>query len=844
MTLLVVFAGSGVAAKCATENYWGVLLRGPPVTNAGWSENASCVAWPTGAAGAERVTVTQAAPTSEATTTSAAPSPAVISAGTTSWSSIGPSEVAHGAGSGTFPIVSGRITSMAVGPQGRRVYAGSANGGVWLSSDGGSTWRPLDEWATASDTSGLEADALSVGAITVAFAPEASNSNASADAVADTIYVGTGEPGGNLDGYYGIGIKRSTDGGNTFVLEASNLASSEIYRIIIDPVDATIVFAATTTGLYRRPGGPDFSTWIKVSDPDPSSPGGAVTDLAVAGSGTSRTYYAATANQVFESTDITSKTDGTATWTAVVGIINPDPQNNPLRKSLSAGENEKSVLYCLVQDGSLFRLDSSTGGSFQQVRGVPKAIFAGGQGWYDIVVAADPSDANTVYLAGDLTWDGGWALALFKGTISGGTGNYAFPFNPANDQTNLADPSTTNNVPNDATWIGRGIHPDGHALAFATNLDGSHDSTNVWVACDGGVFQSASSGARGSFVTKNAGLAITQMTYFALRQDTPDVMYSGCQDNGTLRYSTSANPPWTQSGSGDGGGVAINPLNTSEGLRQYVQGIVEATGDDGATWGPSGLPVQAIENSRTGFYGPVRAFASGAKTLVAFGTNRLWFRADWSDPWLTLPTNTNPYVGAVNLTQDVLDDTTPTVAADDKLSADPAPITAIAFGSATMILVATSGTSAANVWRFDLVGTSWKKTLQPAISGANAPPKIFITALAIEDPVKGSFYVALGSQGGDHVAYFDGATWMSAGLAAATVDIPAHAIVIDPVNPDKLFLGTDVGVWQGVKSGTTWGWTPFSDGLPESAVVDLAMQTSVRKLRASTHGRGVWEIPV
>src|SRR5258708_34908708 len=79
-------------------------------------------------------------------------------------------------------------------------------------------------------------------------------------------------------------------------------------------------------------------------------------------------------------------------------------------------------------------MDSGTGGNFQGVGGVPRALFAGSQGWYDAVVAVDPANANTVYLVGDLTLDTDWALSIYKGTISGGPGIFVFPFNPANDE--------------------------------------------------------------------------------------------------------------------------------------------------------------------------------------------------------------------------------------------------------------------------------------------------------------------------------------------------------------------------------------------------------------------------
>ena len=52
-------------------------------------------------------------------------------------------------------LVSGRVTSLAV--DGSDVYAGTADGGVWKSSDGGSTWQPLLDGASS----------LSIGAVAV-----------------------------------------------------------------------------------------------------------------------------------------------------------------------------------------------------------------------------------------------------------------------------------------------------------------------------------------------------------------------------------------------------------------------------------------------------------------------------------------------------------------------------------------------------------------------------------------------------------------------------------------------------------------------------------------------------
>lgn len=758
--------------------------------------------------------------------------------GSINWTSLGPEWIEGGQTGAVHSYVSGRVTGIAVGPGGTRAYVGTANGGVWFTGDGGSSWTALDEYAVTPAggaggiSSTLETDSLAVGAVAVRFGSARAN---------DVVFVGTGEPGAGNDGYYGIGIKFSSDGGATFSLEATNLAGQEIYRVAIDPEDPTVVFAATTAGLYQRPTAAPYTTWNQVTGGLHYAAGWAC-DVVIAGRGASKVYYVAfdphtqVSQNVYRSTVYSSK-DG-VTWTALPGL------NSSGRVALAAGENDPSVVYALVADGTLYRMDSGTGGSLQQVAGVPRALFAGQQGSYDIVVAADPGNANTVYLAGDLTWDtDDWGLSFYKGTISGGAGGYRFPFNPANDASSAGDAASTWNVPKDPTWIGRGVHPDAHALAFATKADGTHDPSIVWVGSDGGIFASTSGGAVGSFSSKNEGINITQMTYLAQRPDTPDILYGGCQDNGTIQFSVGSSKSWVEVMEGDGGGVAIDPNDPQQVIRQYVQ--AELSVYDGTQWCPAGLPVKTdcggdkqpcVESLRSGFYGPIKALAEGTKTVVAYGTNRLWFRTDWTDPWQSLPSNSSA---------DVLDDPTPTVVPTDD-QPTIVPVTAIAIASGTRVYAATSQVPAAGVgqvWHFEYANGSWTKQALPALPNI-VPAARFFTALSVEDAAAGTFYVTLGSGGGEHVLYFDGTKWVNAGFSATQVDVPTHAVAVDPGRAGVVYVGTDVGVWKGTRTGASWAWTEFSQGLPEAAVTDLAVHAGARRLRAATHGRGVWEIRI
>ncbi|MGE5180730.1 MAG: hypothetical protein ACM31C_01645 [Acidobacteriota bacterium] len=704
--------------------------------------------------------------------------------GTVNWTPIGPSVIsAFGNGE------SGRVNAIAAGPGGTRVYAGAANGGVWYSPDGGASWSPLDDYIVSPSLSGgaAEADSLSVGAIAVRFGTSA---------ISDEVYVGTGEANGNYDAYFGIGIRHLVAG--SWSLEATNLAGRGIYAITIDPDVPATVLAATTAGIYRRPTSGSMATWTQVTSSAFTSSSGQVSSLIVAGSGATKRYYAA-----FYGDRVYSSPDG-ATWTVVPGLSGTG------RTQLAVGDSDPTVVYALRGDGTLNRLDS---GTFSVVTGLPaSALFRGNQGWYDIAIVVDPTSSNTIIVGGD-------QLALFKGTLTGSAGAWVFPFNAANTSTPWTDP----------TWVGAGVHSDVHTLSYALDSSGTgHDPTIVWCGSDGGLYLSTGSGGAGTFSSRNLGLATTEFSYLAHRADTDSVVYAGAQDNGTPRLL--GEQAAVDSAGGDGGGNACDPTDPYRVIRQYVHASLDATSSldsaGRAVWTGLNFPpvtstttaqttAAATENGSAGFVAPL---AAGGSRLAAFGTNRLWLTADWGATWVTLPTGTNPYVPATpDLAQDVI---------------GGGSVRAITFASPATIFAATSST----IWRYDQTGPTWSRTVLPPL-----PVSRPITAIAVENATSGTIYVTLGGGGTAHVYYYNGSTW-SVAMPQTVVDIPSHAVVVDPANPANVYVGTDVGCFKGVKSGSAWSWSLFSQGLPEAAITDLAIHASSRLLRAATHGRSVWEI--
>jgi hypothetical protein len=724
-------------------------------------------------------------------------------AGSVNWTPIGPSVVTWGAA--TNSGVSGRVTSIAVGPGGSRVYVGAANGGVWLSEDGGAHWRPLDDYATSPSyfAGSAEADSLAIGAVTLRFG---------ASTASDEIFAGTGEANFAGATYFGVGIRHSLSGGapGTWSLEATNLAGRGIYSIVIDPDDPSLVLAATSAGLFRRPASGPYTNWTQVTSAEFAVPTGRASALVVAGSGASKRYYVAFYNpSTFASGAVCESLDG-ATWVVVPGLTGSG------RIALAVAESDPSVLYAFREDATLMRL---AGGTLRAVAGPPaNAIFPTGQGWYDLAIHVDPADPSTIFL-------GTQSPALFKGTITGGPGSYTFPFDPANAATPWSD----------STYVGQGVHADTHAIAFALNAAGTaHDGTNVWVGSDGGVYQSTTSGYANTFRSRNTGLAITQTQYLAQRPDTDAEVFVGSQDNGTIRLL--GEEASAEVIGGDGGGVACDQNNPWQVMREYVHASLQRRVAGSTSWEGVRFPPRIddtapqvsaaeAEYGNTGFYAPVVTSPAGVTpSLLAFGTYRLWLSDDWGSSWVTLPSGTNPYVTATpgdapNAAQDAIDGTR--------------AVMAIAFASGSRIFAATVG----KIWRYDEAGGTWSKTEMPT---TGLPSYRFITDLAVADAAAGTIYATLAW--GTHLYYFDGTAWQVA-MPTSVIDAPAHAVAVDPANPQFVYVGTDVGVWRGTKTGaTTWSWILFSQGLPESAVIDLAVHERARLLRAATHGRGVWEI--
>ncbi len=405
---------------------------------------------------------------------------------------------------------SGRVSAIAVDPKDSRVvYIGGAQGGIWKTTDGGMSWKPMTD----------NQPSLAVGAIAI----DPVNTN--------IVYVGTGEPNFSFDSYYGAGILRTTDGGSTWTqLGIDTFARNAISKLIIEPSTAgsngtTTIYAsaARAASNFTRIDGPPRGIFVsrdsgrtwKLLLP------GIATDLVMDPSSPS-TLYAAIAGEEKEAGIFKTQDQG-LTWTPLRGAL---PAGGFGRISLTLAPSSPQSLLASYEDrrdGSASNLlgifKSTDGGRSWQQTSSPTVSC---QCFYDNLIAFDPDDSQIVY------WGG---VGLYK-SLNGGQ-----------------------------SWqsILQGIHVDQHAIAFGPAAGSAIGSRTLWAGNDGGVWKSENGG--GSWTSANNGLALTQFIGVASHPTNPSIAYGGTQDNGTLKYEGSL--IWRTVLPCDGGHAAVDYANPS-----------------------------------------------------------------------------------------------------------------------------------------------------------------------------------------------------------------------------------------------------------------------------------------
>jgi hypothetical protein len=403
-------------------------------------------------------------------------------AGLPVWRALGPNSIpkgqTYGTGGNDKPPVSGRCSGIVISPTNpSRLVLCSGGGGLWGTLDLGVTWQPLTD----------DQPTLSMGAI--AAAPGAPN----------IVYAGTGE--GDNQSQLGVGLLRSSDGGQTWqLMPSADLSGTGIYDIEVDPSDVMHVWVGTMEKLLESTNG--GQTW-RVVQPVPTW------DVSINPVDPQEIFAATMAGLI-------RSVNGGTTW-ALVPLPGTTSASRFERLEVCHAPSNPAIVYVagvVAGQGALWRR-ATPGGAFSAETPPPlKRDSDIAQSWYDWCVAVSPADPNLVY------WG---AVHLYRGRRSAGAWQWQ----------NISSRSS-----------GDSIHPDQHHIAFDPS-----DPQVVYVCNDGGLFRSPDGGT--SWTALNKGLSITEFEFLAHMEGQDTWLIGGTQDNGSL--SQDAGGTWNQIALGDGG---------------------------------------------------------------------------------------------------------------------------------------------------------------------------------------------------------------------------------------------------------------------------------------------------
>jgi photosystem II stability/assembly factor-like uncharacterized protein len=732
--------------------------------------------------------------------------------GACNWTPLGPAGVVVNA----TTVYSGRTLSIAFDPtNASTVYVGTAGGGVWKSTDGGETWSPKTDYLVS----------LAIGAVAVD--PSNSLHVLAGTGEYDNFYIGT---------YYGNGVLRSDDGGETWTeVGASTFPRAEISRIAFDPTDPTgqRVLLSSSIGVFKSDDG--GSNWTPLRAGSTSDivvfheAGGAADDLtAIAAVESSGLWTAVREGGVWSS------------WTQLTGAAFPSGFD---RISLAQQRSNPQVVYALFGSGwNVAGMAKFDGTSWTKVPirlnsgvGAGTSTTAGHTHGLSIPAAdllASPAVARTYttsenaghthqvsFTAAQMaTLAGGGSVTVTTAAASGHTHQISLAIT-AQLAYNICvgvhptDPNTVylgeRTLWRSTTGGGQfdplpSLHSDHHAFAFEPS------GTACWNCSDGGVYRSTNLGS--SWVHRNRDLATLEYIDLSQNPQWETVLLGGTQDNGTHRYSGS--PAWRFVDGGDGGFTAIDPVVPTRMYHEYVYSAFYRSDDAGTSWAPTNQGITGGSN----FYSPF-TIDPGNHEVCYFGGTELW-RRDYSVAG-----------GEWQAVTGFLSGNCTAIAVDPKDS--------------NVVYV---GTGVGSVFRIQKVGATWELADVEQTDISAGLPGASISDLAVDGSgvVWASISSIYGSESGefnnDHVFRREpGGNFVSrsTGLAQAN---PVNAIVIDPTNSSRLFCGCDVGVFRTDNAGASW--TPWDQGIPNVPVFDLELHGPRRLLRAATHGRSIWERPI
>ena len=764
------------------------------------------------------------------------------------WASIGPNgdyDVTRQWGP-TGALTQGRATAVWThmnGPSAVNknvIFLGFADGGLWKTTDGGKTWAALTD---AQPT-------LAVGAVDVV--PGSDHVNYS-DA---TIYVATGEGNFSQPDKDGVGVLKSTDGGRTWVVQplpfqtdAVNVPGQHRTRRI--RVDTTIpgaqsVWVAGDGGMYHTADG--GATWKLVTSlPYAGAPASAAypgtcaveyaTDINIGpvNATTGKATLFATFGRFRDATCATPpessrqnngvyrSIDGGATWTKISLAANgfPATPGNVGRMHAFLAPSNPKHMYVLIAKADdytslgIFSTLDATASPVQWIAG-STTEFTNGQGWYNLTGAVDPTNENRIMVGGldnYLSVDGGKTLTKKSGWSVG-----------------------------DTTWA----HADHHHAIWV-------DANTYYDANDGGLNIGHIDGANVTWTHANVG-AMSTLQFYGIGQSatSPYRLNAGLQDNGHAYYDGSK---WVATYGGDGGYAAVDQDDDSHAYEEYVYGSIRKSDDGGDTWPATGCMQTfgactgclgaCVPDLHTAFIANFSLDANNQNVMYV-GTNvlyrnssartagKVWERiapTDGSLDFVKGSTAASAYISIIH-------------------SAKGGGVAGLLTKTSKVLYV---GTSTGRVWKTADGGLTWTDLTKAPLPVISDTAGRYLTWIDT-DPTNANHVILTYSgwnpstpQRPGHVfrSTDGGATWTD--ISGALPDEPFNTVAVNPNTGEngEVYVASDTGVYVNTSAWTGNTWLRINSGqLPHVSVnmLQFTNATSPKRLRAATHGRGIWEM--
>jgi hypothetical protein len=501
----------------------------------------------------------------------------------------------------------GRVNCIAFHPSNASIfYIGMPSGGLWETTNGGTTWAPLADGLPAIGVSGI--------------AIQPNNAN--------IMYILTGD--GDGSDTKTIGVLKSTNGGDTWMstgLSYDVMDSRVGYKLAMHPSNYSILWSVQSDGLWRTTNA--GATWTQMKT-------GSFRDLEF-NTGNSAIMYASTSSQFFRSSD------SGVTWTEITSGL-PTGEN---RIAIGVTPNNANYVYLLagpnVGTGAfkgLFR--SFDGGlSFGTQSTTPNILGYSNTGnddasqsSYDLAIAVSRTSTGSMIIGGINTWSSSnfgvsWSLTSMWNTPAGDYTHadiHALEINPLNnyvycgsdggifrttnfgaDWTDLSSdientqwyaiagtPSSTSliiggtqdNGSNKYTGSTTFTHMYG-ADGMDAMIDHSNSAIMYFSTQNGGLRKSTNSGNTSSSI-KPSGSTGSWVTPYVMNPSNASIIYGGYSD---VYKSTNGGSTWSNTGVDGRGAMAHGTNNTS---RVYASNgsTLYMTNDAAATWTTisAGLP--------------------------------------------------------------------------------------------------------------------------------------------------------------------------------------------------------------------------------------------------------------